>query len=1821
MQQVTTNSNHSIQIPGSKEIASIRVVQSYGCGYPKLYARYKGQTQYVPLKIGEAPSSPGLNGRYVDVFSDQTVNGVKSFAGYIRVSSSYIKGGATQIFGNTAGGGLFNVLIGTGAGNALTGQKNIMIGDNACVAARAINNTVAIGVQAGPATNYLGDNNFFLGYKAGYKMTGGSGNVHIGQGSGISGTYSNRLFIGNPGEPTTLESAHVITGYFDTGVLRFPKGYANTDASKFLTTGSDGTLVLSAPKMPTDYISNNPVNTLPRDNTSNHGITDANLIQQSLTYWNSGITNIPSGFSQGQGLTGYSPDHTYGVQILADAGNDAGLAFRTMKGNAWNTWHIVENQDNKVDSLISTDLISTNYPSGKAINEWGFIFRGAFVGSAINLDSTYLSGYYRIQGTPSGTLPSGYIVSGAGTLIVTNQGIANNNYEYQVLTQTNGNSWWRHADYQGNWSVWLQYADRDWVTSQISSSIPTLQQVTAAGNTTNVNGTNGASVSLTANSLTFTPVTNANSWARGIFYKNNSGTDIGEFGAFGNGGALSYLYLNSANSTGYANPDVKIFGGKMGINLPSGAVNLPIANLDVRGNAAILGPDASTATILSVNTSMPNTGLAISNSVSTAGIFAPKMSILSNNNSIGITFNTHNTTTGFGTGGYVYDITAADGTSPATTGVHTNWRNAGTLLMALNANGNVRISSLSGSTVQMVTADTGGTLGVSAMPVMTEVDPVYTADKPSIYRTVGALSTGDDLDNYKSIGVWTANNTVALSLLNLPSGYISGPVTLFVRGSTNSTYHVQVLNTQNSGTNSASQVWRRQHDSSGVWSPWKKIMVDGDNISLFTNDAGYITSAAIPAPQTLSLNNFSLSISGGNTITLPFTPYLITAQTNLNGISATNTALSISSAATNSPVPGVGGFGFSSWGGATGVQLALMNNNGAYVRTNSSLTSYTAWVKLATLNDIPIVNDATLTLQTSGIATGGTVAFTANSATAKTFTVNVPATNITASLNATTHVLSINSSTGTDATVDLTPLADGQLLSSGGGWQLKNQATGKQAVGTNALDFIIYDSAYTGNIGVTGEASVAFGKGNFVSGDRSASFGSENTSTGSRSFSLGLGSDAVGDGSFAHGQGTTVNGAWAAGFGISHVDGNYAFAAGNGNYAPSYSEISVGIWSTNYTPASATAFNANDRIFNIGNGTSSAARKDALTVYKSGIVKVSALAGSGSRMVTADADGNLSTQAITAGTVTSVGMTVGGAALNVTPATIASAGTFALTWAGTSAQYVNGQGNLVTFPAIPAGTVKSITIGNGLTGTSPITSTGTITLGTPGSITLSSANSVTAGSHTHTLDLGGTSAQYLRGDGTLATFPTIPTTPSLQAVTTAGNNTSNSIVINFGTAAIATPLLQLLQNNGSLVFENSTSASGNFLPVIQGTLSGTNTASPLSFIGKGADSYTRGIYFSTRNTAGTGVVTGGNLLSIANYTTDYLNLDYLGNLTLSKLSGNGVQSVVADANGTLSAVSDRFTLQRLPGNGVALPHTMTSSNAPSQRTLMEAPQDVYGGLSLHFKNTSTLPGATGSTYASLLHINTYNDSTGISNAGQLAFTTTGVWHRPASSATAWNGNFQRLAYTTDILSYTAGSGLTLTGTAFSLPVTVSGSGNYVSNVAQNANGITVTKATLPTIGNGTLTIQQNGSTVGTFTANQGNNTTINLTGGGNEVVGNGYGYGRSNNFGSGWDAAGGFAANSIYITTNTPYQVSENDYTVYLFASGASVILPDPTDYPNRMIRLVNATKVEIQAPQQYAIKNYDGNSLVNMGTGSYLIQSIRGAGGLWLWYLVGGNS
>lgn len=124
-----------------------------------------------------------------------------------------------------------------------------------------------------------------------------------------------------------------------------------------------------------------------------------------------------------------------------------------------------------------------------------------------------------------------------------------------------------------------------------------------------------------------------------------------------------------------------------------------------------------------------------------------------------------------------------------------------------------------------------------------------------------------------------------------------------------------------------------------------------------------------------------------------------------------------------------------------------------------------------------------------------------------------------------------------------------------------------------------------------------------------------------------------------------------------------------------------------------------------------------------------------------------------------------------------------LSGSGTQMVTVNGSG-VLSRQAIPAVGVTSVDAGNGMNFTT-ITGSGSVTLGTPGNITLSSTNSVTSTSHTHNFAPGGTTAQYIRGDGSLATFPSIPA-GDITGVTAgtglSGGGTSGTVTLNIAAA-------------------------------------------------------------------------------------------------------------------------------------------------------------------------------------------------------------------------------------------------------------------------------------------------------------------------------------------------------------------------------------------------------------------------------------------------------
>ncbi|MEE9348825.1 MAG: tail fiber domain-containing protein [Flavobacteriaceae bacterium] len=135
----------------------------------------------------------------------------------------------------------------------------------------------------------------------------------------------------------------------------------------------------------------------------------------------------------------------------------------------------------------------------------------------------------------------------------------------------------------------------------------------------------------------------------------------------------------------------------------------------------------------------------------------------------------------------------------------------------------------------------------------------------------------------------------------------------------------------------------------------------------------------------------------------------------------------------------------------------------------------------------------------------------------------------------------------------------------------------------------------------TYDGTVGTGEWNEVNlGDHSVAFGFNTVASGYTSTAFGFISQAIGDYSFASG-GSYVSGDFATGMGeYNTASGNASTALGSRTAAPSYAETTVGLNSETYTPNSATAFNASDRLFSIGNGATYATKSNALTILKNG---------------------------------------------------------------------------------------------------------------------------------------------------------------------------------------------------------------------------------------------------------------------------------------------------------------------------------------------------------------------------------------------------------------------------------------------------------------------------------------------------------------------------------------------------------------------------------------------------------------------------------------------
>lgn len=165
-----------------------------------------------------------------------------------------------------------------------------------------------------------------------------------------------------------------------------------------------------------------------------------------------------------------------------------------------------------------------------------------------------------------------------------------------------------------------------------------------------------------------------------------------------------------------------------------------------------------------------------------------------------------------------------------------------------------------------------------------------------------------------------------------------------------------------------------------------------------------------------------------------------------------------------------------------------------------------------------------------------------------------------------------------------------------------------RATGVRAFAVGEYATASATNSTAFGYFSLASGTKSFASGEfakatarNTTAFGYFSQATGDFAFAGGEFAFATGSTSIALGQFATASGAKSHAFGqFATASGDHSFVANRYTTAKSYAETVFGQYNTDYAPVSNTEWNVADRLFSIGNGTTSSLTSDAMVVLKNG---------------------------------------------------------------------------------------------------------------------------------------------------------------------------------------------------------------------------------------------------------------------------------------------------------------------------------------------------------------------------------------------------------------------------------------------------------------------------------------------------------------------------------------------------------------------------------------------------------------------------------------------
>jgi len=169
---------------------------------------------------------------------------------------------------------------------------------------------------------------------------------------------------------------------------------------------------------------------------------------------------------------------------------------------------------------------------------------------------------------------------------------------------------------------------------------------------------------------------------------------------------------------------------------------------------------------------------------------------------------------------------------------------------------------------------------------------------------------------------------------------------------------------------------------------------------------------------------------------------------------------------------------------------------------------------------------------------------------------------------------------------------------------------GRNSIAAGDYSFALGDAAQAnqnfsvaiGNTAVSsGLSALAVGTFASATGMNATALGTNANATQPGAIAFGFGTNAQATGAVALGYQTSADSVGAVAFGFNtNSSGLGAVAVGYENTAHSAFETTLGAFSTNYIPNSATSFDANDRLFTIGNGPNNSSRSDAFMVLKNG---------------------------------------------------------------------------------------------------------------------------------------------------------------------------------------------------------------------------------------------------------------------------------------------------------------------------------------------------------------------------------------------------------------------------------------------------------------------------------------------------------------------------------------------------------------------------------------------------------------------------------------------